>query len=346
MKGSVVLPVNYPPITSWQWHASLFSILYNDELALNWIFSNYIQLRCYPEKDELTGNSILLTDFMPGDNSLYECPYLLSEIITHKQISVYFDDFLEFLLKSIDLSYYIFGICDETDMLNRGRRILHQLFIYGYDLEKQLFHVGDFTFTRGRYSYLTLPFDKVIKGFLNVNPGEDFVFNNEYKDMSGLYLLSKNTKREYYEFDSQLVKRNLNEYLNSYATNDHFRQNRNNNGPYIFGVNTYDAIIHHICLLEEHINTWYDYRPFHILYDHKVLMENRLKYMMDKNYIPFNQDILDRYDSVKNKILVSRNSFIRANTRKDTKLLTKIKQHLLSAKEEEIDILSAVESKL
>ena len=41
------LPVTYPMITSWQWHATLFSILSDDENAKKWIFSNYIQLRCY-----------------------------------------------------------------------------------------------------------------------------------------------------------------------------------------------------------------------------------------------------------------------------------------------------------
>ena len=39
-----ILPISYPMITSWQWHATLFSIIGDDEKAKNWIFSNYIQL--------------------------------------------------------------------------------------------------------------------------------------------------------------------------------------------------------------------------------------------------------------------------------------------------------------
>ena len=35
------LPVTYPMITSWQWHATLFSILSDDENAKKWIFSNF-----------------------------------------------------------------------------------------------------------------------------------------------------------------------------------------------------------------------------------------------------------------------------------------------------------------
>ncbi len=345
-KSKVVLPVNYPPITSWQWHASLFSILANEEYALEWIYSNYIQLRCYPETDEITGNSIVFLDFMPGDSSLKECPYLLSEIISQEQILSYSNDILSFLLKTLDLSYYIFGICDETNMLNRGRRILHQLFIYGYDLESQIFYVGDFTFA-GKYSYTTVPFEKVVEGFLNVQPGEDFVFNHNYKGMRGLYLIKKNTEEKYYSFDTKFVKRTLNEYINGSNTKEHFLQMRNNFSNNIFGVNTYNAIIEHeICMLEKKINTWYDYRPFHIMYDHKVLMENRLKYMMDKNYIPFDQQLINDYGVVKDALLKARNTFIKANLKKDTDMLGKIKSYLLEAREREIELLSLVERKL
>ncbi len=341
----VILPVNYPPITSWQWHASLFSILANDEFALEWIYSNYVQLRCYPETDSITGNKIYMFDFIPGDSSLKECPYLLSEIITQEQILAYSKDILSFLLKTLDLSYYIFGICDETDMLNRGRRILHQLFIYGYDLENQVFYVGDFTFT-GKYSYTTVTFDKVVNGFLNVQPGEDFVFNHNYKGMRGLYLIKKNTDEKYYSFDSNLVKRTLNEYINGSNTKAHFLQMRNNYSTNSFGINIYDGIIDQINLLEEKTNTWYDYRPFHITYDHKALMENRLKYMMENKYISFDSEIIIKYDLVKNAMLKARNTFIKANVTKEIGMLNKIKSYISEAKEREVEILSLVERQL
>ena len=53
------LPVTNPLITSWQWHATLFSILSNDENAKKWIFSNYIQLRCYNIEEIFTGDDIV-----------------------------------------------------------------------------------------------------------------------------------------------------------------------------------------------------------------------------------------------------------------------------------------------
>ena len=71
------LPVTYPMITSWQWHATLFSILSDDENAKKWIFSNYIQLRCYNIQEIFTGDDMLLADMMPGSSALKQCPYLM-----------------------------------------------------------------------------------------------------------------------------------------------------------------------------------------------------------------------------------------------------------------------------
>ena len=72
------LPVTNPLITSWQWHATLFSILSNDENAKKWIFSNSIQLRCYNIEEIFTGDDMLFCDMMPGSSSLKQCPYLVT----------------------------------------------------------------------------------------------------------------------------------------------------------------------------------------------------------------------------------------------------------------------------
>ena len=95
-----VLPISYPMITSWQWHATLFSIIGDEEKAKNWIFSNYIQLRCYNIEEIFTGDEMLLADMMPGSSSLKECPYLLFSLLTKEQVESYCGDmYTEYLTK-------------------------------------------------------------------------------------------------------------------------------------------------------------------------------------------------------------------------------------------------------
>ena len=117
MSNKKILPVSYPMITSWQWHATLFSILGDDEKAKNWIFSNYIQLRCYNIEEIFTGDEMLLADMMPGSSSLKECPYLLFSLMTKEQVESYCGDIINFIIKTIDLNGYVYGVFDEAKIL-------------------------------------------------------------------------------------------------------------------------------------------------------------------------------------------------------------------------------------
>ena len=154
------LPVTYPMITSWQWHATLFSILSDDDNAKKWIFSNYIQLRCYNIQEIFTGDDMLLADIMPGSSSLKECPYLITSIMTKQQIESYTGNIIDFIIKTIDLDGYVYGVFDEARILSDydvDYKFPHELFIYGYNMDEEVFYVGDFTF-KDHYSYNTVSF--------------------------------------------------------------------------------------------------------------------------------------------------------------------------------------------
>lgn len=117
MANEKILDVTYPGITSWQWHATLFSILGNDENARKWIFSNYIQLRCYTINEIFTGDDMLFTDMMPGSSSLKECPYLIFSLMTKEQVESYCGNIIDFVIKTIDLNGYVYGVFDEAKIL-------------------------------------------------------------------------------------------------------------------------------------------------------------------------------------------------------------------------------------
>ena len=146
MSNKKILPVSYPMITSWQWHATLFSIIGDDERAKEWIYSNYIQLRCYNIEEIFTGDEMLLADMMPGSSSIKECPYLLFSLMTKEQVESYCGDIITFIIKTIDLGGYVYGVFDEAKILcdtGADYKFPHELFIFGYDKDKQEFNVGD-----------------------------------------------------------------------------------------------------------------------------------------------------------------------------------------------------------
>lgn len=344
MANKVVLPVKYPAITSWQWHATLFSILGEDENAKRWIYSNYIQLRCYNIPEYTSGDEILLCDMMPGSSALKECPYLLFSLITKPQIESYCGDVIDFIVKTIDLGGYVYGAFDEARMISDvsvDYKFSHELFIYGYNMEEEVFYVGDFTF-KDKYAYTTVTFDAVKRGFDVLSAGEDHVFRDDYKGTRGLYVIQKNVDSKYYDIDPVLIKRTLEEYLKGEDTKEHFRMMRNRFDDTVFGVNVYDALKTRVDKQLHREEPDFDIRALHIAYDHKVLMLDRLKYLMANEVIPFNQEMLDDYAVVVEDMLTARNLLVRISVTNEIEAGGRIAGYLDDAREKEIAILSKV----
>ncbi len=344
MANKVVLPVKYPAITSWQWHATLFSILGEDENAKRWIYSNYIQLRCYNIPEYTSGDEILLCDMMPGSSAMKECPYLIFSLITKPQIESYCGDVVDFIVKTIDLGGYVYGAFDEARMISDvsvDYKFSHELFIYGYNMEEEVFYVGDFTF-KDKYAYTTVTFDAVKRGFDVLSAGEDHVFRDDYKGTRGLYVIQKNVDSKYYDIDRVLIKRTLEEYLTGADTKEHFRMMRNRFDDTVFGVNVYEALKARVDKQLHKEEPDFDIRALHIAYDHKVLMLDRLKYLMANEVIPFNQQMLDDYAVVVEDMLTARNLLVRISVTDEIEAGDRIAGYLDDAKEKEIAILSRV----
>ena len=344
MADKVILPVKYPAITSWQWHATLFSIIGNDDNAKKWIYSNYIQLRCYNIAEYTTGDEILLCDMMPGSSALKECPYLIFSLITKPQIDGYCGNVIDFIIKTIDIGGYVYGAFDEARILCDiavDYKFPHELFIYGYNMEEEIFYVGDFTF-KDKYSYSTVSFEALKRGFEALSAGEDHVFKDDYKGTRGLYVIQKNVDAKYYDLDTVLIKRTLMEYLESQDTKDHFRMMRNRFHDTVFGIEVYEALINRVDKQLSKEEPDFDIRALHIAYDHKVLMLERLKYLMANEVIPYQPELLEQYEVVVENMLTARNLLIRISVTGELDAGKRIAQYLRDAKEKEIPVLQQV----
>ncbi len=342
------LPVTYPMITSWQWHATLFSILSDDENAKKWIFSNYIQLRCYNIQEIFTGDDMLLMDMMPGSSSLKQCPYLIFSLLTKAQIESYCGNIIDFIIKTIDLNGYVYGVFDEAKILCDAEvdyKFPHELFIYGYNRDEEVFYVGDFTF-QDHYSYNTVSFSDLERGYEVITEQDDHVFKDDHKGGRGLYVVMKNTEHPTYELDIELVKENLREYLNSQDTKNHFRMLRNRFNDTTFGIKVYDKVLSQIDKQLHAEEPDFDIRALHVMYDHKVLMYERIKYLMNHGFLKYNQETLDEYHTVVVNMLTARNLLVRISITGEIESSVRFKTYLDAAKEKEIGILFKILAEL
>ena len=342
------LPVTYPMITSWTWHSALFSILSIDENAKKWIFSNYIQLRCYNIQEIFTGDDMLLADIMPGSSSLKECPYLITSIMTNQQIRSYTGNIIDFIIKTLDIGGYVYGVFDEARILSEydvDYKFPHELFIYGYNLDEEVFYVGDFTF-KDHYSYSTVSFKDIEKGYDVISAPEDHMFKDDYKGTRGLYVIFKNTDTPYYEVDLRFIRDTLREYLNSVDSKDHFRMMRNRFTDTTFGINVYDRVLDRIREQMAKPEPDFDIRALHLMYDHKVLMFERIKYLMANGYLKYNEDIIRSYGVVVKNMLTARNLLIKISLNDNVAEAVKFKQYFNIAKEKELGVLLEILAEL
>ena len=342
------LPVTYPMITSWQWHATLFSILSDDDNAKKWIFSNYIQLRCYNIQEIFTGDDMLLADIMPGSSSLKECPYLITSIMTKQQIESYTGNIIDFIIKTIDLDGYIYGVFDEARILSDydvDYKFPHELFIYGYNMDEEVFYVGDFTF-KDHYSYNTVSVADIEKGYSVISAGEDHMFKDDYKGTRGLYVIFKNSDTPYYDVDLSYIRDTLREYLNSMDSKNHFRMMRNRFTDTTFGINVYDRVLNRINEQTSKDEPDFDIRALHLMYDHKVLMYERIKYLMANGYLDYNEDILKSYSVVVKNMLAARNLLIKISINGNVGEAQKFKSYFAIAKEKELGVLLEILAEL
>lgn len=71
-----------------------------------------------------------------------------------------------------------------------------------------------------------------------------------------------------------------------------------------------------------------DWRGFHLLYEHKVLMEMRIKYLLDLEVVSHSSNFLEAIIELKNDFLVLRNLVIKYNLTLNPNILERIKRNL------------------
>ena len=129
-------------------------------------------------------------------------------------------------------------------------------------------------------------------------------------------------------------------------TKNHFRMMRNRFDDTIFGVDVYDRVLSRINSQMSEEEPDFDIRALHLMYDHKVLMLERLKYLMANDYMEYDKEILDEYKTVVVNMLAARNLLVRISITGDTGAAVRFKKYFNIAKEKEVSILLKVLSLL
>lgn len=297
------LPMSNPIIQTYPKHAHITSILAKHENFNEWLFTNHVQLFCARYTGETEYDSYLDT-YEPLHRVYY--PLLEMQSMNKDLYNANKINTVDFLVNCIDLGYYVYVSVDTSfiPIYSNIPHSIHDLLVFGYDTDRNEFHVADFF--DNHYKHEVIGFDSLKPAIESKGVGDN--------DFKGIQMLKINSNpiNPHYNFNITLLKMNLHDYLFEKDTSEKYSEFE---GPYgdednrRWGLGVYSSLLD---ILNKDKVPKVTRRSIHALYEHKKLMKMRVKYLMENNYIKKDPDLLRSFEKVEQDALVIRNVFLKS----------------------------------
>jgi len=293
-----ILKIKEPISNSYHFMAFPLSILEQHAITYEWIYSNFIQTCLDTNYDD-----------SPVPFYFYIYDYTLSPFLEVQKIDRNFMNFnrldiIELVKNAIDNEYYIYLNLDDFYVPDRrsfkNKHFSHDSLVYGYDTKKEEIYLYGFD-SKMKLNTTVISFSNFILAY----DGMDII------DTDLTYInLYKFNKLGKYKLDLNLILEQLIEYSESKNSSVRFSTLRE---PWIrsYGMNFYENIS---CYLQnfDDKNIRADIRIFHFMYEHKNIMANRIKFLLNKSMIK-DTSLLISWEKITKDALIIRNNVIKMN---------------------------------
>lgn len=335
-----VLAVANPYITHTPVIANMLSILQTNPNTESWIANHFVNI--FINRDGIFDN------FYDRNMFFYGCPWLQVNQIRREVVLRICHRITDYVKALLAEGFYVYAVgnTEYIPAYHNKRYWAHNLLIYGYDDELQLFYISDF-FVNGRYERATCSYDELEMALQTSNMNRHFV-NLIY----GIKL-----KEIEYVFELDWLNEMLKEHLNSenlfckYRTrqDEEYYSNKEENKyyhfafsemktKYYFGISYYDKISEMIL-----DNSPKLMRPLDLIYEHKLMMSNRVEFLHQNGYLAGEDYILLSKECKRliDKTLVLRNLWIKyrmtMGSLNSTKSLKRVYDYALESKNLDIE---------
>ena len=302
MNNKFSLPADIPEIIGYNHHAYTLTILKNSKNFEDWLYGNYIQL-VYHSLPE----SRIPLDFF-GYLS-YKNPYIDFVPFSQTEFEESNCELIDFIIQKLKDEYYVYVSVDEFYLNCRSsfhkQHFIHDNMLFGFDEDIQAFDIIGFN-------------------------GEKFSLNkvlfSEFCDSISYINFAKVKKNIKFQFNIKEVFQLLCDFSQS---NNTFLRNPIPPIPQnpICGLKTYDKF-EEMCYLYSNNG---DIRVPHLLYEHKKIMCERIKYMQKNKYVASCDDIYNNYRKLEQLFLKYRNIILKEKINGD---MDKVKKAIYNINKE------------
>lgn len=346
-----VLPLEYPTITSYPGRAYCYAIMEKDIRIYPWLMENFIQTESFLDLEKFWCD---IDFFIPprlrySSNMAHEaqnafCPYIDNFSINSEIID--FDQLIDFIKKGLLQQYYI--VADVNTYFipayaNMNQQ-LHDMLIYGFDDSKEIFFIADFLRDQ-KYGVATCSYTELSNA---IEHFEDSAWEYYPSGKSKLSLLRVSPLTNC-SFNYKKFKNSLDEYLGIshfhkqiYVSTNHF--NTSENEKRVFGINHYNNLVEYLKYSLEAHKLIYNQRVFHVFYDHKKSLMQRIDYL-SRNGLDCDYEKKYFEEVVTNSLLI-RNIYLKCLVKESAKDYNIICTKLQTLKKVEFEILVNISAKI
>ncbi|MFE9275692.1 hypothetical protein ACQKLN_31075 [Paenibacillus glucanolyticus] len=324
------LELGKPIIHCYPIHLHHFSIINKNKKYEPWLYSNYIQISTPPE---LPYDRHKIINFFRYDEQepfyggtspfMKECKLERIETI---------DEIVPSFRESINQDKYMNIFVDDYYLpfrrAYRKNHYPHDLFLFGYTDEKRVFHVLGFD-QYGLPKEYEVDYQVLSKAYLSVNS----LLKSEYSESNWM---ACDYQMHYTDAECELEIPRMVQLYQSFIDSIPFDQM-----PWaINGAAVYPLLMEYYYQYYNSL-TAYDHRPFHMLYEHKMLMLKRVDYIqkeLDLDLTP----IRPRFSKLCQDFLDLRNFFMKNNIRAVKLSPNQFNQKMDALIDKELDLYTSI----
>lgn len=286
MDTEKILPIIFPPPIKCYLPITIVSSIVTANIGDNsWIMNNFIQL--YIPKGSEKLESFPFQDFMYFDQNLLHVD-IINDFNHKLEKNIIYE-----ILEWIDNGNYVIIYVDEHEVpgtyFYKKSHLIHSQFIYGYNMAQKKFKILNFN-SKKILSELEVSFADMENAIFSESTKERFLSSNSWndRDIGHKIILIRLTDNKNSFYFHRLNK----EYILNEIKHYYDSENSSNYTSYFtgqlhgtWGMDIYQEIIKILKLQRNRL----DYRMFHVLYEHKVYMRERL------GLFDFGEKYSDRY---------------------------------------------------
>lgn|GEM_PF-1238197 len=335
----VSLPLEQSPITAYLHHAYPLSVVSGHEEVLPWLYSQYVQLRCF--KDVHAHKYRDLFNFYTTSSKMVEIvPHLKVERVNKGFITRWARDVVEFLIDALDQGYYciVYVTHHYRTKLFYFQDVEHisEQMVFGYDKEAREFDIygynGDDNLVKFRRS-----FDDLAAAFY------DTPVEQGWQEHVNLIRYDPDSS---FDFRVENVADVLEDYLTGADSSLRFLLYKFPvDHESAFGVDVYPLVLQMLDEVERG-ELFLDYRIYHLIWEHKRLMTGRLRFLENRRFLNPESLWSVRYGGIENTALAIRLGALKAIKTRSTSELSNLKRLLGQMVEQEAELLTGVVQEL